>query len=97
MICPNMATMLSVVLCDAKVEAPLWQKLLREACLLYTSNPPKRRGLPHRPTMLTLWRKQPVTGGDTMWETIFLILAIIAVLVILRLAKKWGLNIMPCG
>lgn len=31
MICPNMATMLSVVLCDAKVEAPLWQKLLREA------------------------------------------------------------------
>lgn len=31
MICPNMATMLSVVLCDARVEAPLWQKLLREA------------------------------------------------------------------
>lgn len=31
MICPNMATMLSVVLCDAKVEASLWQKLLREA------------------------------------------------------------------
>lgn len=32
-----------------------------------------------------------------MWETIFLILAIIGVLVILRLAKKWGLDIMPCG
>ena len=31
MICPNMATMLSVVLCDAAVEASLWQKLLREA------------------------------------------------------------------
>lgn len=31
MICPNMATMLSVVLCDAEVEASLWQKLLREA------------------------------------------------------------------
>lgn len=31
MICPNMATMLSVVLCDARVEASLWQKLLREA------------------------------------------------------------------
>ncbi len=32
-----------------------------------------------------------------MWETIFLILAIVAVLVILRLAKKCGLDIMPCG
>ena len=32
-----------------------------------------------------------------MWETIFLILAIVAVLVILRLAEKWGLDIMPCG
>ncbi|MEI3479094.1 MAG: bifunctional glutamate N-acetyltransferase/amino-acid acetyltransferase ArgJ [Bilophila sp.] len=31
MICPNMATMLSVVLRDAEVEASLWQKLLREA------------------------------------------------------------------
>ena len=29
-----------------------------------------------------------------MWETIFLILAIVAVLVILRLAKKWGKDIM---
>lgn len=32
-----------------------------------------------------------------MWETLFLILAIVAVLVILRLAKKAGLDIMPCG
>lgn len=32
-----------------------------------------------------------------MWETLFLILAIIAVLVILRLAKKSGLDILPCG
>ncbi len=32
-----------------------------------------------------------------MWETLFLILAIIAVLVILRLARKAGLDIMPCG
>lgn len=32
-----------------------------------------------------------------MWETLFLILAIIAVLAILRLAKKWGLDILPCG
>lgn len=31
MICPNMATMLSVVLCDARVEASLWRELLREA------------------------------------------------------------------
>ena len=31
MICPNMATMLSVVLCDAQVEAPVWQKMLRDA------------------------------------------------------------------
>ena len=31
MIHPNMATMLSVVLCDAQVEAPVWQKMLRDA------------------------------------------------------------------
>ncbi len=31
MICPNMATMLSVVLCDARVEASLWTEMLREA------------------------------------------------------------------
>lgn len=32
-----------------------------------------------------------------MWETLFLVLAIAAVLVVLRLAKKAGLNIMSCG
>lgn len=32
-----------------------------------------------------------------MWETLFLVLAIAAVLVVLRLAKKGGLNIVPCG
>lgn len=32
-----------------------------------------------------------------MWETLFLVLAIAAVLVVLRLAKKAGLNIVPCG
>ena len=31
MIHPNMATMLSVVLCDAQVEASVWQKMLRDA------------------------------------------------------------------
>lgn len=31
MICPNMATMLSVVLCDAGVTAPEWQQLFRDA------------------------------------------------------------------
>ena len=31
MICPNMATMLSVVLCDAQVEASVWQTMLRDA------------------------------------------------------------------
>ncbi len=31
MICPNMATMLGLVLCDAQVEPRLWQKLLAEA------------------------------------------------------------------
>ncbi|MDR2891900.1 MAG: bifunctional glutamate N-acetyltransferase/amino-acid acetyltransferase ArgJ, partial [Deltaproteobacteria bacterium] len=31
MICPNMATMLSTLLCDAKVEAPLWRHLLQVA------------------------------------------------------------------
>ena len=31
MICPNMATMLAVVLCDAAVEPALWQEMLREA------------------------------------------------------------------
>lgn len=30
MICPNMATMLSVVLCDAQVEAAAWQKLFKD-------------------------------------------------------------------
>lgn len=30
MICPNMATMLAVVLCDAQIEATDWQTLLRE-------------------------------------------------------------------
>ena len=34
MICPNMATMLSVVLCDAQVEAGIWQKMMREAVAL---------------------------------------------------------------
>ncbi len=32
-----------------------------------------------------------------MWETLFLIAAIIAVLAVLRLAKKAGLDIFPCG
>jgi glutamate N-acetyltransferase/amino-acid N-acetyltransferase len=31
MICPDMATMLAVLLCDADVAAPLWRQLLREA------------------------------------------------------------------
>ncbi len=31
MICPNMATMLGFVLCDAQVEAPLWQSLVARA------------------------------------------------------------------
>lgn len=31
MICPNMATMLSVVLCDARVEASDWTRMLKEA------------------------------------------------------------------
>ena len=31
MICPNMATMLSVVLCDAKIEPESWTKMLKEA------------------------------------------------------------------
>jgi glutamate N-acetyltransferase/amino-acid N-acetyltransferase len=31
MICPNMATMLAVLLCDAEVPSPLWRKILREA------------------------------------------------------------------
>jgi glutamate N-acetyltransferase/amino-acid N-acetyltransferase len=31
MICPNMATMLSTLLCDAHIAAPLWKKLLHEA------------------------------------------------------------------
>ncbi len=31
MICPNMATMLAVVLCDAKVAAPDWQAMFRRA------------------------------------------------------------------
>ena len=32
-----------------------------------------------------------------MWEALFLILAIAAALVVLRLEKKAGLDIMPCG
>ncbi len=32
-----------------------------------------------------------------MWEALFLILAIAAALVVLRLGKKAGLDIMPCG
>ncbi len=31
MICPNMATMLSVILCDARIEASRWTKMLRDA------------------------------------------------------------------
>jgi glutamate N-acetyltransferase/amino-acid N-acetyltransferase len=31
MICPNMATMLATLLCDAAIDAPLWRRLLREA------------------------------------------------------------------
>lgn len=31
MICPNMATMLGVVFCDARVEPELWRSLIREA------------------------------------------------------------------
>jgi glutamate N-acetyltransferase/amino-acid N-acetyltransferase len=31
MICPNMATMLAVLLCDAKLDAPLWRRLVAEA------------------------------------------------------------------
>lgn len=31
MICPNMATMISVVICDARVEPELWQKLFSQA------------------------------------------------------------------
>ncbi|MDR2825209.1 MAG: bifunctional glutamate N-acetyltransferase/amino-acid acetyltransferase ArgJ [Deltaproteobacteria bacterium] len=34
MICPNMATMLSTLLCDAIVAAPLWKTLLQEAVSL---------------------------------------------------------------
>lgn len=32
-----------------------------------------------------------------MWETLFVILAVVAALGVLRLAKKAGLDIMPCG
>ncbi len=32
-----------------------------------------------------------------MWETLFVILAVVAALVVLRVAKKAGLDIMPCG
>ena len=32
-----------------------------------------------------------------MWEALFLILAIAVALVVLRLAKKGGWDIMPCG
>ena len=32
-----------------------------------------------------------------MWETLFLILAIAAAIGVLRLAKKAGLDILPCG
>ena len=31
MICPNMATMLAVVLCDVQIDADLWQSLFRQA------------------------------------------------------------------
>lgn len=31
MICPNMATMLAVLLCDAKVDSTMWRKLVAEA------------------------------------------------------------------
>ena len=41
--------------------------------------------------------QQPVTREARMWEALFLILAIAAALVVLRLAKKAGLDIMPCG
>lgn len=32
-----------------------------------------------------------------MWETLFLIGAVVAVLGVLRLARKAGLDIIPCG
>ena len=32
-----------------------------------------------------------------MWETLFVILAVVAALVVLRVEKKAGLDIMPCG
>ena len=32
-----------------------------------------------------------------MWETLFLILAIAPAIGVLRLAKKAGLDILPCG
>lgn len=32
-----------------------------------------------------------------MWETLFIVAAVIAALVVLRLAKKAGLDISPCG
>ena len=32
-----------------------------------------------------------------MWETLFVILAVVAALVVLRVAKKAGLDIRPCG
>ena len=32
-----------------------------------------------------------------MWETLFVILAVVAALVVLLVAKKAGLDIMPCG
>ena len=32
-----------------------------------------------------------------MWEVVFLILAVGATLLVLRLAKKMGLHIRPCG
>mgnify|MGYP000341014954 FL=1 len=41
--------------------------------------------------------QQPVTRETRMWEALFLILAIAVALVVLRLAKKAGLDIMPCG
>ena len=32
-----------------------------------------------------------------MWETLFVILAVVAALGVLRLAKRAGLDSMPCG
>lgn len=53
MICPNMATMLSVVLCDAQVEASVWQKMLRDA--VEPDLQPRDRGRRHLHERHAVW------------------------------------------